>query len=154
MAAPRKRTAAKKEVKAQVFVQYLGKEISVDSLVEEAKKAFVVAGHQESEIETISVYVKPEENAAYYAVNGAGSEEYKIQLQAERERKRRVRGSSASDASFCCMGFPDNWPRKEQPDPVCTDTADNSIEDFHGTVDNACDQIGSCTESSAEDQQA
>ena len=33
-----------------------------------------------SQIETISVYVKPEENAAYYAVNGAGSEEYRIQL--------------------------------------------------------------------------
>ena len=80
MAAPRKRTAAKTAVKAQVFVQYLGKEISTDSLVEETKKAFVAAGHQESEIETISVYVKPEENATYYAVNGAGSEEYKIQL--------------------------------------------------------------------------
>ena len=75
-----RKTAAKKEVKAQVFVQYLGKEISADSLVEEAKKAFVAAGHKESEIETISVYVKPEENAAYYAVNGAGSEEYRIQL--------------------------------------------------------------------------
>ena len=75
-----KRSTARKEVKAQVFVQYLGKEISADSLVEEAKKAFVAAGHKESEIETISVYVKPEENAAYYAVNGAGSEEYRIQL--------------------------------------------------------------------------
>ena len=75
-----RKTAAKKEVKAQVFIQYLGKEVSADSLVEGAKKAFVAAGHQESEIETISVYVKPEENAAYYAVNGAGSEEYKIQL--------------------------------------------------------------------------
>ena len=75
-----RKTAAKKEVKAQVFVQYLGKEISADSLVEEAKKAFVAAGHKESEIETFSVYVKPEENAAYYAVNGAGSEEYRIQL--------------------------------------------------------------------------
>lgn len=75
-----RKTVAQKEVKAQVFVQYLGKEISADSLVEEAKKAFVAAGHQESEIETISVYVKTEENAAYYTVNGAGSEEYKIQL--------------------------------------------------------------------------
>lgn len=75
-----RKTAAKKEVKAQVFVQYLGKEISADSLVEEAKKAFVAAGHKESEIETISVYVKPEENVAYYAVNGAGAEEYRIQL--------------------------------------------------------------------------
>ena len=75
-----RKAAAKKEVKAQVFIQYLGKEVSADSRVEEAKKAFVAAGHQESEIETISVYVKPEENAAYYAVTGAGSEEYKIQL--------------------------------------------------------------------------
>lgn len=75
-----RKTTAKKEVKAQVFVQYLGKEISADSLVEEAKKAFTAAGHKESEIETISVYIKPEENAAYYAVNGTGSEEYKIQL--------------------------------------------------------------------------
>lgn len=75
-----KKTASKKEAKVSVFVQYLGKEISAESLAAEARKAFVAAGHKEDEIETIDVYVKPEENAAYYAVNGIGSEEYRIQL--------------------------------------------------------------------------
>lgn len=83
-AAPKKEAAKKaepkKEVKARVFVQYLGREISIDALAAEAKKAFVAAGHKEEEIETIDIYVKPEENAAYYAVNGIGSEEYRIQL--------------------------------------------------------------------------
>lgn len=89
--APAKKTAArktaavkkaepKKEAKSRVFVQYLGKEISTDALAAEAKKAFVAAGHKEEEIETIDIYVKPEENAAYYAVNGIGSEAYRIQL--------------------------------------------------------------------------
>lgn len=75
-----KKAASKKEVKVSVFVQYLGKEISAESLAAEARKAFAAAGHKEDEIETIDVYVKPEENAAYYAVNGIGSEEYRIQL--------------------------------------------------------------------------
>ena len=81
-AAPKKEAVkkAKKEAKSRVFVQYLGKEISTDALAAEAKKAFVAAGHKEEEIETIDIYVKPEENAAYYAVNGIGSEAYRIQL--------------------------------------------------------------------------
>ena len=83
-AAPKKEAAKKaepkKEAKSRVFVQYLGKEISTDALAAEAKKAFVAAGHKEEEIETIDIYVKPEENAAYYAVNGIGSEAYRIQL--------------------------------------------------------------------------
>ena len=87
--APAKKTAARKtaapkkeavKAKSRVFVQYLGKEISTDALAAEAKKAFVAAGHKEEEIETIDIYVKPEENAAYYAVNGIGSEAYRIQL--------------------------------------------------------------------------
>ena len=52
----------------------------MEKLVAAAKKAYVAAGHKEEEIETIDIYVKPEENAAYYAVNGIGSEAYRIQL--------------------------------------------------------------------------
>ena len=40
----------------------------------------MAAGHKEEEIETIDIYVKPEENAAYYAVNGIGSEAYRISV--------------------------------------------------------------------------
>lgn len=75
-----KKAPEKKEVKANVYVQYLGKEISAEKLVDEAKKAYVAAGHKEADIKTVDVYVKPEENAAYYAVNGEGSVEFKITL--------------------------------------------------------------------------
>lgn len=70
--------AAKAEVKTTVFVQFGGKETSVETLVDEAKKAYAAAGHKESEIKTLELYVKPEEQAAYYVVNGEGSDDYKI----------------------------------------------------------------------------
>ena len=31
-------------------------------------------------IETIEIYVKPEEHTAYYVVNGEGSDQYKVML--------------------------------------------------------------------------
>ena len=31
-------------------------------------------------IETIEIYVKPEEHAGYYVVNGEGSDQYKVML--------------------------------------------------------------------------
>ena len=44
----------------------------------EAKKAYAALGHKEDEIETLTLYIKPEERAVYYVVNGEGSSEYKI----------------------------------------------------------------------------
>ena len=49
-------------------------------LSSKAKAAFVEAGNKEADIRTIDVYVKPEENAAYFAVNGIGSDDYKVEL--------------------------------------------------------------------------
>jgi len=77
--APAKKAAAK-EAKASVYVQFCGKEFSDKELVESAKNAYVALGNKASDIKTIEVYVKPEEHVAYYAVNGEGSDEYKIQL--------------------------------------------------------------------------
>lgn len=83
-AAPKKEAAPKKtaakESTAKLFIQYEGREILADELVEEAKKAFVNEGNKVSDIKTIEVYVKPEENAAYYVVNGEGSDDRKISL--------------------------------------------------------------------------
>ena len=78
--APARRTAAKKaaEVETSVYVQYAGREVTVKELVAEAKSAYIAAGHKEEDIKTIDVYVKPEENAAYYVVNG--SDGNKIEL--------------------------------------------------------------------------
>ena len=73
-----KKTAEKKEVKTVAYVQYAGAEISIEKLEAEAKKAYAALGHKEDEIETLTLYVKPEERAVYYVVNGEGSSEYKI----------------------------------------------------------------------------
>lgn len=73
--APAKKTA---EIKASVYVQYAGGETSAEALLEAAKKAYIAAGHKEEDIKTLDVYIKPEEHTAYYAVNGEGSDDYKI----------------------------------------------------------------------------
>lgn len=82
-----RKTAAKKpsvkkaaEPVSTVYVQYLGKEYSDKKLLELAKASYLALGNKEEDIKTLDIYVKPEENTAYYAVNGVGSDEYKIEL--------------------------------------------------------------------------
>ena len=64
-----KKTAEKRTrktaVKESVYLQYLGKEFNSADIVEAAKKA-----SGEKKITSITVYLKPEENKAYYVVNG------------------------------------------------------------------------------------
>lgn len=64
-------TAAKVKTapKAEVHVQYLGKDIITSDLAIQAKQAFVDAGNKASEAKDIKIYVKPEEAAAYYVIN-------------------------------------------------------------------------------------
>ncbi len=70
-AAAKKTTAAKTEVKETVFVQFAGAEYSLDDVKANVKKAWMAeTGKQESDIKDIQIYVKPEEHAAYYVVNG------------------------------------------------------------------------------------
>lgn len=79
-AAPKKAPAAKKvEMKTAVVIQYAGKETVAKEVLEAATKAFKAA-NKGVEIKTIEVYVKPEENVAYYVVNGEGSDDYKVEL--------------------------------------------------------------------------
>lgn len=72
--------ATKKETVVNVYLQYAGKEILAEDIVSKAKAAFVEAGNKEADIRTIDVYVKPEDNAAYFVVNGIGSDDYKVEL--------------------------------------------------------------------------
>ena len=44
------------------------------------KIAAFTEANPDAEIKTMDVYVKPEEGVAYYAVNGEGSGDYKIEL--------------------------------------------------------------------------
>lgn len=89
--APVKRGAAKKEAAAKkatatktrtakttpaaakesVFLQFAGKELDTEIIKANVRKAWVAeTGKKESDIKDVQIYVKPEENAAYYVVNG------------------------------------------------------------------------------------
>ena len=89
--APVKRGAAKKEAAAKkatatktrtakttpaaakesVFLQFEGKELDTEIIKANVRKAWVAeTGKKESDIKDVQIYVKPEENAAYYVVNG------------------------------------------------------------------------------------
>ena len=65
-----KKPAAKKTAAPQVSLtlQYMGKELSQEDMV-----AAVKAQWTGEEIKTLALYVKPEDQAVYYVVNGEGS---------------------------------------------------------------------------------
>ena len=75
-----KKTTAKKTVKAEkpavtqnVYVQFAGLEISTADLTAKVTEEWVALGHRASSIKSLDLYVKPEDMAAYYVVNGKES---------------------------------------------------------------------------------
>ena len=64
-----KRTT-KKAVKTTFVVQAAGKEVSMEDAIAKVKEAWVAEGNKEAELKEIAVYVKPEDKAIYYVVNG------------------------------------------------------------------------------------
>ena len=77
--AAKKAPAKKADPKACVVIEFSGKQIVAKDVLDKAVKAYE-ADHKGAEIKTIEVYVKPEENVAYYVVNGEGSDDYKVTL--------------------------------------------------------------------------
>ena len=77
----KKAAAAAKKVSApdaSVYVEFYGKQIAAKNVLEQALNAYK-ANHKDA-VKSIEIYVKPEENAAYYVVNGQGSDDFKIEL--------------------------------------------------------------------------
>ena len=65
---------AKKEIKVRTFVQYYGKEVEEKEMIAAVKKDWTkVNGKKVGDIKDITLYVKPEEAAVYYVVNGTDS---------------------------------------------------------------------------------
>lgn len=62
-----KKESAPKAEKATVILQFAGKDTKMTDVLEAAKKAYK-ADNKEA-IKSIVLYVKPEDNAAYYVVN-------------------------------------------------------------------------------------
>ena len=64
-----KKAAAHKEPAASLILQFGGKEIAADSLFARIKEIWTGAGNREEDIKDMKLYVKPEENTAYYVIN-------------------------------------------------------------------------------------
>lgn len=73
-----KKAPAKKAAGDSVVLQYNGKDIEMKALVEACKADYKAKGHKSAN--NVCVYVKPEDNAAYYTVNGKGAEDFKVEL--------------------------------------------------------------------------
>ena len=70
-------TLSGKEAEVRVFVEYGEKQLSTEDFAVRAKEAYLGANPL-AEIKTLDLYVKPEEGAAYYVVNGEASPEFKL----------------------------------------------------------------------------
>ena len=77
-----KKTAKKVTKKAAdvtITVEFAGRQAVITDLAAKAEAAYK-AINADAEINTLDIYVKPEENAAYYVVNGEGSADFRIEL--------------------------------------------------------------------------
>lgn len=74
-----KKEEKKIEPVLKTIVQADGKDIDVSTIAADALKAYKSV-HKRKVVNEFVVYVKPEENAAYYTVNGEGSDDFKIEL--------------------------------------------------------------------------
>lgn len=69
-----KKTAAKAaaktaDKKAEVTIQYLGREVAEADVINRVVEAYKASAEKAPAIKKLQVYIKPEENAAYYVVN-------------------------------------------------------------------------------------
>ena len=65
-----KKTTKKAEEKTtEIVLQFQGNEVTTASIEEKIKAKFVEEGHRAGNIKTLTIYVKPEEAAAYYVIN-------------------------------------------------------------------------------------
>lgn len=77
--AEKKPAAPKAEPKMTAVVQVGGQEFNIAEITEKAYAAYK-AEHKRKTVKEFTVYVKPDENVAYYTVNGEGSDDFKVEL--------------------------------------------------------------------------
>ena len=57
------------KMKQQMFLQFNEQEVELSAVEDKVKKEWKDAGRKLTEIETLDIYVKPQEGKAYYVVN-------------------------------------------------------------------------------------
>ena len=69
-AAAKKAAEKRTAVKETIYLQYLGKEINKEDLMKRVKEIWTKElKHKVSDLKAVTLYLKPEENAAYYVIN-------------------------------------------------------------------------------------
>jgi hypothetical protein len=53
-----------------MFVEYKGKQVEDKAILAAVKKAWTEAGNKVGDMKTVELYIKPEETAVYYVING------------------------------------------------------------------------------------
>lgn len=56
-------------MKSSMYLEFQGKQLDEKELVGKAKKIWVENGNKASELTSLKLYIKPEENQAYYVFN-------------------------------------------------------------------------------------
>ena len=64
-----RKTAASKKDTTEVFVQYGGNEISESAIMKKVNAAWEAEGKKVTAIRRVKLYIKPEDNKAYYVIN-------------------------------------------------------------------------------------
>ena len=59
------------EIRTEMYLQFAGKEYSQEEILQKVKDIWTYDLHQNvDDIKDVQLYLKPEESAAYYVVNG------------------------------------------------------------------------------------
>ena len=56
-------------MKSTFYVEYYGKQIDEAALIKEAKSIWTKSGKKAADLKSLKLYIKPEENTAYYVFN-------------------------------------------------------------------------------------
>ena len=56
-------------LKSNFYVEFYGKQVSEASLIDEAKKTWTDSGKKASDLKSLTLYVKPEDNQVYCVFN-------------------------------------------------------------------------------------
>ena len=65
-------------LKANLYVEFQDKKVDTKEVLAAAKKVWVEAGNKVKDLNTVDLYIKPEEDAAYFVFNE--TESGKIEL--------------------------------------------------------------------------
>lgn len=80
--APKKRTAKKKaSIDAAAYIEFSGNKINVSDVMEKVRAHYTENFEKKCGVlKSVTLYIKPECDVAYYVANGVGSDDYKIEL--------------------------------------------------------------------------